>query len=268
MGSKNKLPDYYEQQAAFHEAFRTELYSLINQLPSGGRVLDVPCGDGFYSLHFVKLAAKLVASDASSAFLKLARKVLSKKVQVRKADIYRLPFDDSEFDLVWCAESLISLEKPEVAVRELARVTRPGGVLAVLEADEFHHVLLPWPVELEVAIHRAVLEASETKFGDRMKLSPSRRIRKMLLEEGMKPRKMTVAADRQAPLSEAETTFLTHYLRSLDDFISPYLRAKESTKFQRFVDGLFQDEELEMTCLNVVHIGHKPDRASTSRDLL
>ena len=45
------LPAYHETQSAFHEAFRPELYRCLDALPllPSSRVLDVPCGDGFYA---------------------------------------------------------------------------------------------------------------------------------------------------------------------------------------------------------------------------
>ena len=44
------------------------------------------------------------------------------------------------------------------ALRHLVRVTKPGGVVAVLEADTLHHVILPWPIEVELAARAAELE--------------------------------------------------------------------------------------------------------------
>ena len=61
------------------------------------------------------------------------------------------------------------------ALREMQRVARPGGTIAVLENDIFHHVLLPWPVDLEVPIQRAIQLASRERFGSSTKLAPARR---------------------------------------------------------------------------------------------
>ena len=71
-----------------------------------------------------------------------------------RADLRHLPIPDDSFDLVWCAQSLYSLPDPVDALRRMARAARPGGIVAVFENDEFHHVLLPWPVEVELALAR------------------------------------------------------------------------------------------------------------------
>lgn len=49
---------------------------------------------------------------------------------------------------------------------------RAGRAVAILEVDEFHHVLLPWPVELEAVLPQAVLAACLRRYGDGAKLSP------------------------------------------------------------------------------------------------
>jgi len=269
----SQLPDYFDQQAAFHCSFRPELHAILDELPllCGARVLDAPCGDGFYSRRLAERLGSdgaLYAADASDAYLSLARRALSSPdvkatVHVDRADVYNLPFDDDFFDLVWCAQSLITLDDPAAALRELARVTRPGGKVAVLEGDEFHHVLLPWPVELELGIHRALQEASRVNCGDRAKLAPSRRVHKMMVAAGLRPpRRKTFAADRRAPLSMDEARFLRAYLRSLGDFIRDHLRPAERVLFDGLTgdEGMVRDEALELTCLNVVHLARKPRR--------
>jgi hypothetical protein len=73
------------------------------------------------------------------------------------------------------------------ALRELGRVVRPGGQVAVLETDEYHHVLLPWPVGLELAVQRAVREESRVRYGTGNKFAQSRRLRAGFLEAGLTP---------------------------------------------------------------------------------
>ena len=55
-------------------------------------------------------------------------------------------------------------------------MTRPHGVVAVLESDALHHLLLPWPIELEVAVQQALEEASLARYGNRGRLSPARQV--------------------------------------------------------------------------------------------
>lgn len=165
------LPEYDALQSAFHQTCREELYRVIDRLrlPAAASVLDAPCGNGFYSK---RLAARVGADgqvalvDANRTYLAQARSAVADstaRVEVTRADVYHLPYADATFDLVWCAQSLISLKDPPLVLREFLRVTKPNGRLVVLEADEFHHVLLPWPVGLELAVQQAVHRASRER---------------------------------------------------------------------------------------------------------
>ncbi len=81
----------------------------------------------------------------------------------------------------------------------------------------------------------------------------------MLLDAGLNPVKSTVAADRQAPPSQVERAYLQRYLRSLSDFVGPFLRDSELSIFRHLVEEnvLLGDKDLELTCLNVVYVARK-----------
>jgi ubiquinone/menaquinone biosynthesis C-methylase UbiE len=272
--AEKSLPAYHQTQTAFHEAFRAELYRCLDGLPLApdSRVLDVPCGDGFYSARLVThlgRQGRLTLADASEAYLQLAAATLAlpagrTPVDFRQVNVYDLPFGAGEFDLVWCARSLITLDDPESALRELARVTRPRGILAVLEGDEFHHLLLPWPVELELSVLRALQQASRDKYGDAGRLAPSRRVRRHLLGAGLRqPRKVSFAADRYAPFDAATARFLRLHLAGLADLVRAHLRDTERLAFDAFIDpehprSIHNRPDGELTCLNVVHLARKP----------
>lgn len=263
-------PDYDAYQTAFHRAFLPELHRILDALPlpAGGAVLDVPCGDGFYARRLAERMAggRLVAADASDDYLARARTNLadvptSAEVQVRKADAYHLPYPAGTFDLAWCAQSLISLD-PEAAVRELFRVTRPNGAVGVLEVDEFHHVLLPWPAGLEAALATAVHAGSVARHGSGVKLAPARRLRPLLRRVGFgSVRRTTHPFERAAPFDAATATFLRHHLEFLRALVAPHLPAPLLAAFDRLADpdaadSLLHSPDAELTCLNVVHLAH------------
>jgi SAM-dependent methyltransferase len=265
------LPPYHDYQSAFHVAFRPELYAAIDRLPlpAGASVLDAPCGGGFYARRLAERLGPggwLTAVDLSDAYLALASAALAglPGVECKKADVYRLPFADGSFDLAWCAESLISLDDAAKAMRELARVVRPGGAVAVLESDEVHHVLLPWPVDLELALHRAVLLASARRYGSRAWLAPARRVPRLLRDAGLRPEgKITIACDRCAPWGEGEARFLRLHLEYLEGLVRPHLGDAEREALARLArpdspDGLLADEDADFTCLSVVHVARRP----------
>ena len=104
------------------------------------RVLDVGCGLGRFT-HRVLLYGppelNVVAADLSLTMLHRTRRRLdSERVRYVGCDLTRLPFADEQFDCVLCAWVLEHLPEPEVGLRELARVLRPGGRLYVLVTED------------------------------------------------------------------------------------------------------------------------------------
>ncbi len=257
---------YDAYQSSFHKAFQSELYGILNELPirKGGSVLDVPCGNGFYSRRLIERLGpgqRLIAVDANDHYLRQARRALKEPavdVQVKKADAYQLPFEDQTFDLVWCAQSLISLD-PLRAVREMHRVTKRHGVTAILEVDEFHHVLLPWPVELEAALPLAIQKASVQRYGDGKKLAPVRKLRPVLAESGFDSvERITYAFDRGAPFDAATREFLEHHLAYLKSLAYPHLPRSKQGLFDRMADfdnprSPFRSPGAELVCINAVY---------------
>lgn len=107
-----------------------------------GRVLEVAVGTG-RSLEFYAPDVELTGVDLSPAMLRRARRrarELNLSATFRVADVEHLPFDDASFDTVVCALGLCSIPRPDVAVREMARVLVPGGSLLLLD-----HIGSSWP---------------------------------------------------------------------------------------------------------------------------
>lgn len=263
-------PAYTDTQSAFHESFRPELYRILDGLPwpANGRVLDVPCGDGFYARRLAERVGRdgrLTAVDNCDSYLQQAReRMATLPADVMKADAYHLPFADGTFDLVWSAQSLISLD-PSAAVREMFRVVKPNGTVAILEGDEFHHLLLPWPVELEAALPAAVLAGSREKYGDGVKVSPARRLRTVLHDTGFQSiRRYTSTADRAAPFDPPATAFLRGHLQQLRELAYRHLPHTLRTQFDTCTnpdsgnESLFHGPDAEFTCLNAVFLAQGP----------
>ena len=102
-------------------------------VPVGARVLDCAAGTGEFSLAAATRAGTVLCTDLSLPMLERARKKAQKRgltnISFARRDITALSDLDSSFDAVIAANVLHLLPKPEKAVRELWRVTSPGGRL-------------------------------------------------------------------------------------------------------------------------------------------
>jgi SAM-dependent methyltransferase len=120
-------------------AFGTDtslLYDAIDavgELPEGSAVLDVPVGGGV-ALRGVRpgQGIRYVAADISPDMLERTENTarehgVEDQVELREADVEKLPFEDGEFDLVQSFAGLHCFPNPRKAVLEIARVLRPGG---------------------------------------------------------------------------------------------------------------------------------------------
>lgn len=99
-------------------------------LRPGERVLDLAAGTAVSTVELSKSGAWVVACDFSQGMLAAGH---DRHVPKVVGDGMRLPFRDGLFDAVTISFGLRNLQDPQVGLRELARVTRPGGRLTVAE---------------------------------------------------------------------------------------------------------------------------------------
>ncbi len=99
---------------------------------SGQRVLDIAAGTGTSSQAFADRGASVVACDFSLGMLQVGRSRLPAMPFVA-GDAMRLPFADDSFDAVTISFGLRNIHDPLQGLREMRRVTRPGGRLVVCE---------------------------------------------------------------------------------------------------------------------------------------
>jgi len=101
----------------------------------GERILDLAAGTGTSSMAFVPSGAHVVAADFSRGMIEEGRRRHSgvPNLEFVQADATDLPFADGEFDAVTMSFGLRNVIDPRRALRELRRVTRPGGRIVVCE---------------------------------------------------------------------------------------------------------------------------------------
>lgn len=105
------------------------------------QLLDVGAGPGSISVSLAKYIPQgtVTATDISEEVLKqasaYAQTLGCNNVQFQTADVYKLPFADHSFDIIHVSQVLGHLDDPVQALREMLRVCKPEGIVAVCEAD-------------------------------------------------------------------------------------------------------------------------------------
>jgi demethylmenaquinone methyltransferase / 2-methoxy-6-polyprenyl-1,4-benzoquinol methylase len=108
----------------------------------GQRVLDVATGTGLVARALVRrYGCRVVGLDQSEQMLGRARALCGPEVELVRGEAERLPFADAEFDALTFTYLLRYVDDPPATMRELARVVRPGGRIAMLD---FH--VPAWPI--------------------------------------------------------------------------------------------------------------------------
>lgn len=109
----------------------------------GDRVLDACCGTGDLALADRDVGGHVVGVDFSERMLARARSK-DPDLEWQQADAMALPFTDASFDALTVAFGVRNLPDLEAGLRELARVTRPGGRLGCLEITRPRGILRPF----------------------------------------------------------------------------------------------------------------------------
>jgi len=153
---------------------------------------------------------------------------------------------------------------PLQALREMKRVVKQGGVVAVLENDTLHQLLLPWSFEDEVAIRQAQWKASQKEHGsDRDRLYIGRQLSRLFADAAIRPqRRRTYASHREFPIGPKEKRFLDAYFIDLRDRASPFLLKRDKARLRNILTPgsstyLADAPHFSVTCLDHVLWGKK-----------
>ena len=114
---------------------RREFAEFISP-PPGTRVLDVGCGPGHLARWLAQRGCQVTGVDRGWRLIRIARRLAAREglpVRFERAPAERLPFAGAAFDLAVATTVIYWVEQPEAVLREMMRVTRPGGTLATLD---------------------------------------------------------------------------------------------------------------------------------------
>jgi len=109
------------------EGVRQQLGPFLEPLRGDERALDVGTGAGTLALALAPLVGEIVGIDLVPELLDAARRDAPANVTFVEGDATALPFESFSFDLACSRRTLHHVNRPELALAELARVTKPGG---------------------------------------------------------------------------------------------------------------------------------------------
>jgi SAM-dependent methyltransferase len=143
------MAESYESLEPWYAHLYDVLHAIVRDelAPPAGRhalrALDAGCGTGFQAAVLASLGYRTHGLDVSAGLLAVARRRRGSIVFAR-GNIEALPYEDATFDAVTCCGSTLSfVEAPALAVAEIGRVLRPGGLL-LLECEHRWSLDLLW----------------------------------------------------------------------------------------------------------------------------
>jgi SAM-dependent methyltransferase len=122
-------PRYVDEHARFDALIRRHLRPGIS-------VLDAGAGRGvMYPYDYKDIVARVAGVDTDPSVKQNAN-----LTDAEVADLASLPYDDETFDLIFSKYGFEHLERPELVMRELRRVLKPGGCLLIHTPNRWHYV--------------------------------------------------------------------------------------------------------------------------------
>jgi len=132
------------RESFFGEDVREKAFDIAN-LQSGKVAADIGAGTGFITEGLVNRGLKVIAVDQSEAMLKVIKDKFpsSDQIECRVGEAKNLPVEDNGVDYVFANMYLHHVESPAKAIKEMARILKPGGKLIISDMDkhEFEFLL-------------------------------------------------------------------------------------------------------------------------------
>src|SRR5579859_4412898 len=150
--------DRYARLLSFGQDPRWRAF-LVSRIPhEATRVLDVATGTGAVALELVRANPErtVVGIDQSAEMLATAKQRIGERIELREGRAESLPFADEEFDALTFTYLLRYVDDPAATLRELMRVVKPGGTIAMLEFGLPRGVWRPlWELYVRVGLPAA-----------------------------------------------------------------------------------------------------------------
>ncbi|MCA9878927.1 MAG: methyltransferase domain-containing protein [Thermomicrobiales bacterium] len=236
------------------------------RLEPGHQVLDLGCGAGDYLPELARRTAptgEVAGVDADPAALaeataNISAHPLRSQVTLVQGHATELPLPPDAFDVVWCASMLHHVATPAVALGEMWRVLRPGGLVGIREGDSgASFPFLPLAPAFEARLRWAVAEAAAQQrppAADYFDGYIGRKLPGLLRQAGFHRIRLQAFTDvDQAPLAPARALVVRRWLS--DPFaarLGTVLNAEDRTRLESLLnpsspDYLLADPDFFMT---------------------
>lgn len=191
--------------------FKRRIYKVLEYLKieKDDKILDVGCGEGFYELVISNLYdCNIVAIDNDKKILNMAKKQLgkNKKIKLELQNVKKLPYKSTSFDKIICTEVLEHINEDDVVVKELYRVLKPGGILAITVPNENYPLLWDPLNKVRGYLGLGHFDPKDKFFGgiwsyDHKRLYSPNTLNKLLNEAGLKVKKIEVITKYGLPFN-------------------------------------------------------------------
>jgi ubiquinone/menaquinone biosynthesis C-methylase UbiE len=169
-------------------SLETHAKFLIPHLKPGIRLLDIGCGPGTITLGLAKAVSlgEVVAVDSGTSQIEAAQKRALNaglsNLRFQCESVYSLSFKDDEFDVVFAHAVFEHLKEPVAALREIRRVLKPNGLIALRSPDWGGFIVAPETPGLQSALQRYV----EIQTGNGGDVQVGRKFPSLLRAAGLK----------------------------------------------------------------------------------
>lgn len=148
MGSKAYFDNVATQwdtmrKGFFSESIREKAFSVVN-IEQGKLCADIGAGTGFVTEGIINKGLKVIAVDQSEEMLSQMKQKFKHcdLIDYRRGDAENLPIADNTVDFVFANMYLHHVEDPASAIKEMVRILKPGGKIAITDLDEHNFEFL------------------------------------------------------------------------------------------------------------------------------
>lgn len=241
MVEDDELPDYAATLVAQHGAYEVELRAMMRELcdrKRWKRAADLACGDGFFARLLAEALprADVVGLDDDETYLKAAGKASEgfANLKYERADVLDPPESLGRFSLVFCADSLQTIEDHDRLLAASLRLCEPGGAIVFTETDSVHDVICPWPLAIERKLRE--LEAKTLSPADRRGYAFPRYAKDLFVRHGLEQVAIrSFTFDRNGPLDEPTAKWLALELADRLEKVRPFASEEEVARLRRYM---------------------------------